>query len=814
MPDVAPLERNAAAMQWKRSPSGLLYPVNAKGKAVNVSHSTLEAMGRCKLRCWFDKVACVPRMPKEAPDRGSRIHELLEYYGKKGEWPGPDFTVKQKDVKGETIEVKPTVLDRTCARSAEHLVPLHKGVTHEEGVFLKEVFTDGKGATCGFSGKIDLFDPKGTLNNQNYFLPFQKDGWAVPLSTPSIGDYKTKGTSSMRYRHSPETLAFDKQLARYVVGGMIGSAKSPLFGGEEVPEETIVFHINIGTGTIEVKPVAAVMKRETVEAVWEETTQGAVQLLDLCRIDKVEDVPYNKGACGDFRGCDHAAICPRSPQNNRPKGRLGGLFGFNSAASRHKDTSTPTTKEPTAMASKKFSIKSLRKAAKAAPAPTEPPVKTVEEVTPTAAPVKTVEEVTPTAAPAKPSGGANRRGRMFGSRTNKSRTQAPDAGVVKATGKKKGETGEPIVADVLVKDAIAVAKVAAKENGIPLDYQLVRRGCEEVNLDFDAAIDALQAALPGVDLKVQATNFDPEAEAAARAEEAGAEPTAAEALAAPIKELAKQIPATVPDVTAPVKAALDAVKAYLMTQPDYESTLGKARKAASKAYNAIAPDPIKRWTHVADKRIFRQATWLNWQGKDAAGRIWIETSKLPIGVEEEWRPSLSEEVAEAPSVEETSDEAHVRVCHEEGICPVGAEWGNHSRYTDGCTCPEPAPAAPEAPVAPKAPEAAPEAAPAARPVIFVDCFPVGQAPVDFDAWLLPYAKVVEQDEKVHYYGAIPYNNGPGLVANVIARDIAQRGAEVLPAMLRVDSRHKAWHAVRSVLYGLPAGSVVLVEGVK
>ena len=744
MTDTTIWDANARGLKWNRTKSGNVAPVNASGKRVNVSHSTLDTMDRCKLRAWFDKVGCVPRVPKEAPDRGTRIHALLEEYGKRGEFPGDDFTVELKDHKGEKVHVKPTKLDRLCASVAQDYVPLEAGVLHEEGVFLNDVFTDGKGATCGFSGKIDVFDPQGTLSRGDYYARFKAPSGGL-IEGPGIIDYKTRGSFS--YAPGVDQLGYNKQLARYVVAGMIGSPSSPSWGADSVPDEVIVAHVNIGTRKIETMGIAAVMKRDIVEAVWEQTIQGAVQLLDLCRIDRVSDVPYNKGSCRDFGGCDHANICPHSHSNSTSKGRIGALFGLTQTPS----TSTGKTKEDHTVA--KMNLKKLRKG---------------KTTTPTT-PAPTTE--------AKPKVSFKKEGGLFGKKHQASRTQTPDAGPVRSMGKKDVQ-GEPLVNDALLKDVVRLAKATASNNKQPLSSLHVKFACEEVGLDYTAAEAALSELLPEA-MDAPAPEPQPEPQPEPAASVPSIEGADAEVLAL-IETLASDVPV--------YKANLAAYK-YLLRW-DGQATLDRVRDRAKAAYNEDADKPIKRWTHVADNKVLSKEVFA-WDGTDATTVVTLRT--------DEATPEPVAEV-EAP-VAPTQSPAPI-----DFIAQAIAQGRPVTVATpDG-----------KATVVPgELEDSAPTPAPAV-PAIYVDCFPVQEDVVDFDQWLAPYCKMVETAESVHFWGAVEFNKGPGLVANNVARHIASTGnvGEVFPAALRVDSRHKAWHMVRAVLYSLPQGSLRLVEGVK
>jgi len=740
--DVSPWEENARALEWLETPSGLLYPRNAARKVVNGSHSTFETASRCGLRAWFDKVACVPRTPKEAPDRGVRIHALCEHYGKHGEFPGDDFTVELKNAQGEKIQVKPTKLDRLCAEAAEPFIPLVDGVTHEEGVFLNPsskregVFKDGKGATLGFSGKIDVFDPRGVLYDSGYFDSFQGASAleGLPPGTPSTPDYKTR--SSFNYAPGVGQLCYDTQQARYAVAGLLASPRSPYFGSERVPEKVIVAHVNIGTKTIQTLPIADVMTRDTIERVWEKTQQDAIYLLDLCRVEKVADVPYNKGACGDFRGCDHAAICPRSPQNSNPRGRLGTLFGGT-------ERNTGTAGKDSDMA--KINFKSLKSKSNTTSKKESPPAEKVKKPAPSF------------------------------KRFAKSRTQTPDAGVVRENTRKSDELGAPLATPALVQRAVRVARAAAKGAGAKVDERTVRLACAEVGIDFELVAKELSDLLEGTVF----VSDTPETS---------------------MVEVDTPAPAEVPLMGAgdPAKKAANTAAYEYLLQCGGEATLGKVRERARVAYNEVEQDkPINRWTHVADDRVF-DADIFSREGKAAT-----DTIRIAVPQEAQEAPQEVQEAPQSPQeAPQSPQEALIDVAQQalSQNAPITLSLGGDAvvvlpqgLYEGGVSSDTPQ---------------------TKVPVIYVDCFPVEESYTEFDAWLAPYCKMVETDESVHYWRAMAYNAGAGQVASRVSRHIAQAGTEVLPVALRVNSSHPAWGDVRSVLYGLPAGSVRMIESTR
>jgi hypothetical protein len=824
--DVSQWEFNARNLRWVDTPDGRVRPVNADGKDVNFSHSFSSTVDDCKLKGWFQKVGCAPRGSSEAADRGGRIHELWEYYGKMGEWPGDEFTIRQHGV-----DVKPTKLDWACARALVDAgeFPTGKGLSYEEVVRLPGVFTDGKGASMGCTSIIDVFGSETTFASRFFNEP-EYEGLYF------IGDFKTRG--SFDWAPTTQELAYDKQLGLYVVTGLLGSYKSPFYGKKDLhlPERgVVVCHFNVGTRTIETSVRHNVMSKETSENVWRGAQQSAVALLDLCRIDKVADVPYSKSACRKYGGCDHASRCPHSPQNSKGSGRIGALFGLAGKTPPQKSEISYSEKENRPMGTK-FSLKDKMKKRKGTSGDAKPEAKPAE---PKKFSLKSKVKKTKAPAP-KPE-----------VPQKDTRTQIGDTGPQRGAPATKKGRGEPIVSDAMVEDVKKVVSTFTQQNGVALSEDVVRMACQEVGADFATARASLSEAYPALDFgdtEDEVTRTDPNPTRIATVEEVRPEKedvSAAEtvdnvevtdtedetiglykwgrleSIAANEEGWSDDALEAIDAISQGTDAAEAGALAAIYTQVlrgGGKAARANAQKAARDEYNGMqeahtyldytnSKERIGRFTKA---KLVKTLDLVDFMELDAEGETVI---LVPANWGDVERVGGLEEKKGVPSAE----------------CPVGLERGNHPVDAEGCTCDVPKGATSvayrviteeslraAAEVPPEVPEL-PDPRPAnfkRRKAVLINAVPLNpRTPaVDFSDWLRPYMDMVEKDLNVPYWNSCDHAKGAGYVASRVSRDLQTRGVdEVLPPILVVDKYHKLWHPIRDLLGNFDC--ITFIQGV-
>jgi len=808
----------AEQVQWVyHEGSGTWQPRDMNGKAINYSHSFDGTVEDCQTKGWFAKMACAPQGSSPAADRGSRIHALLEFRAKHGQWPDKaTFEVPMRD-RGPQ---KTDALDWRCARVAEHLVPAGvpgRDFHIEEFINLKAVFEreqpgpgwpgdpeDSRNESLDFKGFIDISDYTGTLAA---VAPWGKPEWA---GLPTIADWKTRG--SKFYAPDEETLPYEPQLGKYAAVGLIGSKFSPWRGrpdAPDFPDKVVVVHLNIGTKTVEAYPRAAVMPMKNVEDIWRKTQEGALRILDLCHIDRLEDTEPNRASCGKYGGCDFKRICPHSPQNRAPKG----LFGTGTKrATQKKDKNS-------------MSFADRLKAKKAAKAQTSTPAPKPAE--PKAPVSKTLAE-------------------KLRERKATTRVQVADTGPQGSHNKKTGEF-TPIVTDPLIKDTIRIAQVAAKENSASMSVELVEYAAQEVGLDMTAegVMGKLREALPDLNWTsvgdttvapigtlIPAAGLVPSSGWWSRLDVVKALPGARETIVDAINDVAQGAIGSDPQVAGALAAIYTAVLRG-GGSADRKAVCVKAREeyngmpGAFPVYVQGEGAKIGRYTKVklgehlrlidfeeaplyfdpkedrvidpsfrkaADEASERENNPNGTPNEDALGAP--EPPATPF-VEAARDPNLSVERIKAASDEELDEALMSPTTPRSMKGDIMAEQ-DERKFVE----------LPEAPAG---------AAVQWQRMVLLNAVPVVSGGVlpgaqDFADWLRPYTDEVSKANGGLYWNSMDFGKGKGLVANAVARDVSRRGIEVLPFMLSVDRQHPAWQAVRDVIGALDG--VLFIQATK
>ena len=592
------------------------------------------------------------------------------------------------------------------------------------------------------AGFLDVVDFTG-------FLAAPYFGDAALAGLPSIIDYKSRGSFS--YAPSSEQLKFDKQLAKYFAMGVIGSPRSPWCGldpgtpsrdGRPFPTEAVVCHVNIGTKTIEVDRRWTVMPWANVEVAWADAEVEAFDLLDLCHIDRIDDVEADRTACNKYGGCDFKSICPHSPENRVTGGRFGALFG------------TRNTTAPAAHKEKKMGIRerlAARKSPVAASAPTE------ETPSPTKAPE----------APAEKGGVAERL------RARKGRPQAHDVGVQRV---EADVAGSPVVVPPLVKDVVAIARTAVRDNDLTMDAELLKFACGEVGLDLSpATAKALRAALGEDGKGVVWSDLGGPVEEHPVEETAAVEVAKALDLPAPVEEAGEG--PTTSGVT-PLSAALLALET-VVEEAGGRAERGGACVLAREAWNAVMDasgegEKIGRFTAARLERMIDGTNLVF----DAEANVIMEATTVDAA-----------EDATADAEEATADAEDEALEAELEELRAKRDAEEDARVVALCA---------KMTKAPPAPEFSACLDPADR-MVLVNCVPSTGGGVPFTDWLAPYIAELEESIGGVYWNSMDYAKGPGSLANIVARDLMATGVAALPMILVVDKFHPAWQAVRDFL---------------
>ena len=752
-------EARASRMKLVDAGEGLLRPVNAAGLNVNYSHSFGSTWRDCNLKAWFQKVAAASGGgSSEAADRGNRIHALNEYFGKHGEWPPQDYEVQMRFGPAQKV----TKLDWLCAKASKSYIPMGPGVHHELEVRLDRVFSKD-GVALNLAGYIDVVSFKAADTPAGV-----RPNWL------GVTDYKTRGN----FGYAPKTaqLPWDPQLGKYVAMAVYGSPFSPWYGTDEHPEYAVVSHVNIGTKTIEVDHRQAVMPWANVEKIWEDTNTEAEALIDLCKVDKVMEVPYTTASCGKYGGCDFASICPRSPKNRRRSG--GSLFAIGGAT---KATTKPKSKEPVMNMKERIAARKAKAQGKSAPA--KPKVET-----PRPPRVRRPK-------PAKPK--MSVADKIAAKKAAKSRPQVADAGV------------QPEVTDPLVKDTVKVAKHAAGENDLPLDADMVQYAAGETGLDLEAdgVLEALAALLPDVDLYDLGYEAGDPADSLADAEEAKA--LAAEDTAEDTTVVESD--ATAEDITKWNTALAKVAKHPGVNTDVLESIrqLGFGSDAArAGALAAIFAETIRDGAPVPRKRACKEAR-IAYNGMQAGYPSFDFSDSVKkdgvvkIGRFTDTALKRALEGFEGITFDEDADVV---------ICPLLQGGGDEESPSGDTSAVEEDPDLPTTDTITVEPAHVPSVM--RQRMVLIGAVPLGPCEdvEDFADWLAPHIAELEEEQGGVFWNSLDYAKGPGMLANVVARHLAKEGIVALPGILTVDGRHPAWQAVRDLLGRIPG--ILFIQGVR
>ena len=283
---------------------------NKKGGSLNISASAIETFDRCQRKWYFGYVERIRGPKNAAADRGDKIHDLAERYLK------GQVTARGIETLAELLTDPPDTEDTTGWEGFKALLGLlvagHGSDTGNykvtDPVYWRQlvpglqfaptpeqVIADGWGVedwvkeACGplnFVGKVDIY------HRESF----------------TISDWKTTGNKKWEYSKTPTQLRNHVQPRVYAYA---------LFKHD--PPDVVRFqHINMQS-----KGRAAAMEVWAEDVPWQEIEDTWNSVLETSKAmaqvatenEDMTTVAFNPKACYDFGRCEHAAICPASPQN-------------------------------------------------------------------------------------------------------------------------------------------------------------------------------------------------------------------------------------------------------------------------------------------------------------------------------------------------------------------------------------------------------------------------------------------------------------------------------------------------------------------
>ncbi len=271
-----------------------------------VSPSQITTFRSCP-RSWYYPQVLKERPPqKKSAKLGEDIHHVLENYLEKG--VAPDLSTQVGRIAHAGLKFLP--------EPGSAYVELDIG-KHPAGEGLQL-------AGIRVIGRVD-------------FVDLTKD-------IPEIGDHKT--TSNFSYAKTPEELLWDPQMVIY--GQFLIRFAEHM--GEPLPARVRARHIYyLTTGQPKALEIPVEFSDSHLNKVWNGSlTETVKEMTDVYKIKKVEDVPANYSACGNYGGCFFRDRCAAmKKQQNQPK-REDSPMGLLDAIRKNVPGSfTPATNVPT-----------------------------------------------------------------------------------------------------------------------------------------------------------------------------------------------------------------------------------------------------------------------------------------------------------------------------------------------------------------------------------------------------------------------------------------------------------------------------------
>ncbi len=254
---------------------------------ITVSPSQINSAISC-LRIWaFDKLDKLPKQDTRQTLIGTKTHEILENWLKKGVPPDTELKLKV-----DGVEYHP---GRIALNGLHHLPPPGPHLAIESEFYFKHWY-----------GRVDM----GWVALDGQYVPRDLIPQVIDSEhvIPGIGDHKTSGSKTFEYALTEETLRTDPQGIIY--------ANVML---DEFPRAKFVDELWVYYGTRPPHPSKKVhirIERAEAQARLEPIDVLAASLIRLRGSSlRAMNLPPNPTACDKYGGCPHRARCNLSPSD-------------------------------------------------------------------------------------------------------------------------------------------------------------------------------------------------------------------------------------------------------------------------------------------------------------------------------------------------------------------------------------------------------------------------------------------------------------------------------------------------------------------
>ena len=254
---------------------------------ITVSPSQINSAISC-LRIWgFDKLDRLPKQDTRQTLIGTKTHEILENWLKKGIPPDTELKLKV-----DGVEYHP---GRSALNGLHHLPPPGPHLAIESEFYFKHWY-----------GRVDM----GWVALDGQYVPRDLIPQVIDSEhvIPGIGDHKTSGSKTFEYALTEETLRTDPQGIIYA---------NVMF--DEFPRAKFVDELWVYYGTRPPHPSKKVhirIERAEAQARLEPIDVLAASLIRLRGSSlRAMNLPPNPTACDKYGGCPHRARCNLSPSD-------------------------------------------------------------------------------------------------------------------------------------------------------------------------------------------------------------------------------------------------------------------------------------------------------------------------------------------------------------------------------------------------------------------------------------------------------------------------------------------------------------------
>ena len=267
---------------------------NGTWRAASVSQ--LKSLHACGLKWWYDKVAHHPRKPETKNQRiGIQGHAEIEHYLKTGQ-----------DVRGK------------FARAGNRYLP-----APGPGLLVEYRF-DGRPKDAPFEGSVlqaggiplDGFIDIVNLRYRDTAGPLPGADSVVPVGTVLLTDHKFSSDINPPdlggYAATEEDLIDTGTEAGIQMMGYAEWARLTYPRARQIA----VQHIYYSNKSPRARSVYALVDLAHVEKAWFKVNALAAVGVNAAKQTDPLRVPFNVASCDQYRGCDYAGVCPRSPINS------------------------------------------------------------------------------------------------------------------------------------------------------------------------------------------------------------------------------------------------------------------------------------------------------------------------------------------------------------------------------------------------------------------------------------------------------------------------------------------------------------------